>query len=222
MSSSLSHLTPLARTLSTEERARAQRFYRDEHRHRFVVARGVLRCLLGRYLELDANDVAFAYGPYGKPDIDDAQNNARVSFSVSHSHAWVVCAFVRERRIGIDIEHRAGDRHDSLVDHVLSESERRRFAYLPGTERAAAFLDIWTRKEAYLKAIGTGLAMAPTDIEIALDHDGAQPMVRTATGPVLACWSIRDIRLDDAYAGALAVEAQGFSYSFLTWRGAPD
>lgn len=221
--SSLHYLAILARTLSTEERARAQRFYREEDRNRFIVARGALRRLLGRYLELEAKDVAFVYGPYGKPDIDRVQNNERVSFSLSHSHTWVACAFAREHRIGIDIEYTtAVSRHDALVDQVLSESERRLFERLTEQDRATAFLDIWTRKEAYLKAIGTGLATAPTSIEIALDRDRAPPLMETAAGPDPAQWSIRDIRLAGAYSGAVAIDGQDFSYSFLTWCGEPD
>ena len=92
------------RTLNDDERARADRFHFDQHRRRFVLARGFLRALLGRYLGIGPEEVRFVYGPNGKPSLADEHGASDLRFNASHSHELAVYAFAQEREIGIDVE----------------------------------------------------------------------------------------------------------------------
>ena len=112
----------LLATLDREERERASRFHFEKHRRRFILGRGFLRLLLGRYLKLAPEKVRFAYGPYGKPSLSDEHASSRLRFNASHSHELAVYAFVQEREIGVDGEY--------VKDDFKSEEIARHFSRL--------------------------------------------------------------------------------------------
>ncbi len=153
-------LRELEACLSPHELKRADRFFFQRHRRRFVVARVRLRQLLGERLGVAARDLALVYGANGKPRLADEA----MRFSVSHSGEIALFAFSRAREVGVDIEAvRPIDSADAIAAHILTHRERR--AYAAARDKVAAFLRFWTRKEALAKAIGDGLSIAPEKLE---------------------------------------------------------
>src|SRR5262249_55511005 len=99
-----SQLDSLHNELALDEQERANRYFRDQDRHHFIAARGLLRHLLSRYLDLEPRQIRFRHNPYGKPELADAGAQSGVNFNLSHADGCVVYAFTRNCQIGIDIE----------------------------------------------------------------------------------------------------------------------
>jgi 4'-phosphopantetheinyl transferase len=191
------------RTLADDERARADRFHFEKHRRRFVLARGFLRALLGRYLEIEPAEVAFAYGPYGKPSLAD---DSDLQFNMSHSHELAVYGFVLDREIGVDVEYVKEDfPGEDIAHHFFSTVEVENLVALAESERAAAFFRCWTRKEAYIKAIGSGLSHPLDQFDVSL-NDSAALLRDRQDAEATSHWSMFNLELD-GYAGAVVVEA---------------
>lgn len=158
-----SFLSPWWEWLSPDEQARAQRFYRVEDRDRFILSRGGLRYLLSRYLACRPETLDFTYSHYGKPSL---VADAKLSFNLAHSGAWVVYALSWETLVGIDVEQIQPRAYlEGLVERCLTPAERQTLAADP-QERLHHFFQYWTVKEAHLKAIGLGLSYPMTDIQV--------------------------------------------------------
>ena len=179
------------RTLDEEEHARASRFHFDKHRRHFVVARGVLRLLLGRYLETRPEDVNFNYGSHGKPALGGDHRASLLRFNASHSGELAVYAFVQECEVGIDVEYIKSDfATEEIAERFFSSREIETLTALPKADRAAEFFRLWTRKEAYIKAIGTGLSHPLNEFDVTVPIQG---------------WSVVDLEVESKYAAAFAV-----------------
>ena len=190
------------RTLAEDERVRANRFHFDQHRRHFVVARGFLRSLLARYLDTTPEAVRFAYGPYGKPILD---GESSLRFNASHSGDWAVYAFVQDHEVGIDVEHIKKDfETEGIAERFFSAGEVETLNTLAAEERPAAFFRCWTRKEAYIKAIGSGLSHPLDSFDVTL-----APGEPAAISRVEELWSLFDLDVAPDYAGALAVASSG-------------
>jgi 4'-phosphopantetheinyl transferase len=191
------------RILAPDERDRAARFRFDHLRHSFVLAHGALRILLGRYLNASPAGIQFNYGLRGKPTLAPL---ALIDFNMSHSGDLVVFAFTRGCEIGVDLEqiHSIQDMQD-IADRFFCHEEAAELMSLPVNQRERAFFLCWTRKEAYIKAIGDGLSaplngfrvtMQPTQpvrfIHIAHDTNAAKD------------WTLQDLQLASNYVAALA------------------
>ncbi|MGC9467052.1 MAG: 4'-phosphopantetheinyl transferase family protein [Anaerolineae bacterium] len=149
------------RLLNEDERARALRYRFREPRQRFVVARAALRQILGQYLGTRGACITFAYGPHGKPVLSSP--DARwLSFSLAHSGDVVLYAIANGVSVGVDLERlRPVDLGTGGMRCFFSIAERAWLASRSEKERAAALLLLWTCKEAWGKAIGTGLSVSP-------------------------------------------------------------
>jgi len=146
-------------TLDAHEKKRAEKFLVPQARERFVAARGILRELLGAYLELDPENVALSYGPQGKPSLLPA-HNSKISFNVAHSQGMGLFVFASGREVGVDIERLRPDfRGMEIASHFFSEDEIAELKKLPQSLAEQAFFGCWTRKEAYVKAQGEGLSI---------------------------------------------------------------
>src|SRR5438552_7969902 len=146
------NLEPL---LSPDENERAARFRFPEHRRRFVIARGFLRQLLAAYVDLQPLDVEFTYSEAGKPALS-AIHESNLSFNVSHSGEIAVFSFAIGREVGVDVEY---IRYDVDVEAIprrfFSRMEQQILATLQGQQKFEGFFNCWTRKEAYVKAVGS-------------------------------------------------------------------
>jgi 4'-phosphopantetheinyl transferase len=170
------HAKALAPLLSPDERARAERFKFQSDRQRFISARGVLRLILGRYLNLDPASLRFAYNPNGKPALTPDCGGDVLEFNMSHAHGLMLCAVTCRRAIGVDLEWIRPDVVDApMAAYCLSARELAAFDALPDNQRPAAFFTAWTCKEAYLKARGEGLGFGLQRVEVLLAPEKPNP-----------------------------------------------
>jgi 4'-phosphopantetheinyl transferase len=162
--------------LAPAERARAARLARAADRDRFVVGRGLARLALATQLGIAPRDVALRTGAHGRP----ALACGTFDFNVAHSAGLVACAVARELRVGIDVEHlRVLRERHALVELTCAPHERAWLDTLPRQARRAALFELWTAKEACLKASGCGLLEPPAEVAVALRPGGERLPART-------------------------------------------
>lgn len=196
-------LAEFRETLEADELERAGRFHFDRHRNHFIAGRGGLRNVLARYLAVKPEELRFSYGTYGKP----ALVGELLRFNVSHSHDVALVAVAADRDVGVDVEHiRADFATEDIARRFFSRLEVAAFNALPTGEQVAAFFRCWTRKEAYIKAIGRGLSEPLDAFDVTLVPGEAAALLR-ATGQDVSRWSMFDIDAGPDYAGALLAEA---------------
>ena len=193
--------------LSADERARASRFHFERDRRHFRVARGLLRRLLGLYLDLDPGAIRFAYGPAGKPTL---LSPGGLHFNLSHSGGVAVLAFARDRALGVDVEReRPVPELDSIALRYFSAQEGADLRVLAEPERTRAFFRCWTRKEAFIKATGEGLTRALDAFDVTL-APGERARLRRVEGDPEAPerWWLEDLEPPAGFAAALALEGR--------------
>ena len=191
------------RTLEAGELDRAGRFHFDKHRRHFIVARGFLRSVVARYLGSQPETLRFEYGAYGKPALESGHT---LRFNLSHSNEVALLAVTLDAELGVDVEHiRADFASEDIARRYFSRVEVEAFNALPPEERVAAFFRCWTRKEAYIKAIGKGLSQALDAFDVTLAPDMAPALLR-AEDDDPARWLLTDVDVGGGYAGALVVE----------------
>jgi 4'-phosphopantetheinyl transferase len=195
----------VASSLSADERERAGRFRFERDRRRFVVARGLLRRLVGRYLDREPASVRFGYGPRGKPSVAAGDG---IRFNLSHSAGLALLAFAWRREVGVDVERlRPVPEAEDIARRYFSPWEESELRRLPGGEREAAFFRCWTRKEAFVKATGDGLSRPLDAFDVTLAPGEPARLVRVAGEAEAArrFW-IEDVSPRRGFAAALAVE----------------
>jgi 4'-phosphopantetheinyl transferase len=206
----------LAALLDVTERGRAAQFHFERDRQHYITVRGLLRELLGAALEQPASAITFEYGAKGKPKITGCDRR-NLRFNVSHSAGWAIFALAWDREVGIDLEAATGlEKNENLFDlasRVLSQRELIIWHALPDdAARRAAFLRAWTRKEAYIKAIGEGFAERLETIEVALDAAKPKSSLTLHGFPPgeekTRDWILYDLSAPIGFAAALAIEAQ--------------
>jgi 4'-phosphopantetheinyl transferase len=194
----------LAGTLAPDERARAASFVFAPDRRRFTVARAALRDVLARYLDVAPEAVTLGRTGEGRPTLTGAYAGA-LGFSVSRSAGLALCAVAPGPEIGIDVERiMRGVAEDVVDDRVLSPAEAVVLRALPPGTRERAFFAVWTRKEAYAKARGLGLAL-PFD-RFTVSTDLAAPALLAVADDDPERWTLRDLDVGAEYAAALAME----------------
>lgn len=190
--------------LSSDETARVKRFHFDKHRRAFALGRAALRSLLSTYLGIAPADVCFVYGPQGKPALADTSCTLR--FNVSNSGNLAAYAFTAACEIGVDVEqHRALHDFESIARRFFSPEETADLMELPAAERNAAFFNCWSRKEAYIKAMGGGLSIPLDSFQVSL-RTGAAPRMVSLGGSEEAAsrWTLHEFTPGPDYAGAIA------------------
>ncbi len=193
--------------LSPDENARAERFRFPEHRRRFVIARGCLRQLLGAYLGIAPKEVVFIYSEAAKPALA-LEHQSRLHFNVSHSGDIAAFAFTTARDIGIDVELIRRDVDvEQIPQRFFSSHEQESLSRLQGEEKLRGFFNCWTRKEAYVKAFGSGLSLPLRDFDVSLLP--GEPAKLRATRPdaaLAARWSMASLDFGESCAAAVVVE----------------
>jgi 4'-phosphopantetheinyl transferase len=205
----IARVASLGQTLVADERTRAERFHFEKDRSHFIVARGFLRAILGRYLNRDPRALRFCSNPYGKPSLaQESGGDAPLSFNVTHADALALYAVARNRVIGIDLEHiRIDVECDSIAEHFFSPHERRMLGAVPSTLRQEAFFRCWTRKEAYIKAKGMGVSLALDQFDVSVSPGEPAALLETREeGQDNSRWSLHDLPVGEGYVAALAVE----------------
>jgi 4'-phosphopantetheinyl transferase len=216
------HVQHLRQTLSADEIVRAERFYFEKDRQHFIVARGVLRMILSRYLGLDPRQLEFSYSAYGKPTLATTPGRDWLRFNLSHSHELALYAIAHGREVGIDIEYmRDNVETDTLAERYFSPREVMTLRALPAFQRSAAFFTCWTRKEAYIKARGEGLAFPLDRFDVSLTPEEPPALLRTLGDPHEAArWSLQAPAPGRGYTAALVVE--GHDWQMTCWHWEPS
>jgi 4'-phosphopantetheinyl transferase len=198
-------------TLSTLERERADKFRFEKHRRRFVAGRGELRRLVSRYLGLSPIEVDIRYGADGKPFCANQPPERSICFNLSHSENVAALAITNGFEVGIDVELiRPID--EGMPLQIFSTQERAQFSTFPNTERQAIFYESWARKEACLKALGTGFILPPTHFEFDLRISGdTTPRAVGGEEQEARHWLIRALPSNATYAGAVAARRADWS-----------
>ena len=214
---SLPKIERLTALLSSDEIARANRFRFPQHKRRFIVARGILRQLLGDYLTVAPHSLNFTYEPRGKPMLTKV-NNTALQFNISHSREYALFGFTRRHLIGVDLEYRRS-MPDCLkiAQRFFSAKEFKMLKDAAEDERAKLFFQLWTAKEAYLKALGTGLSVSLASVEIAFDlHQ--YPYIRRLESEKNTDWSLYPCTPAKDYLGAIAVNTIVPSSQIFFWH----
>ena len=198
--------------LAPDERARADRFRFEEDRRRFTVARGVLRSILALYLDVEPAAIEFRYGAHGKPSLAETVDGCDVRFNLSHSYGLALHAFAIGREVGVDVEHMRADTDVmGVARHSFSPGEVEALSSLPAGQRREGFFNGWTRKEAFIKAHGEGVALGLSRFDVALRPDEPAALLRFDGDPgEVARWSMRALDAGEGYKAALAVEGKGW------------
>ena len=197
--------------LSTDELERAARFRFEANRNEYIVSRGTLRTLLGSYLNVPPRELCFVYSEYGRPSVAPGTSSRLLNFNIGHSGKVVLLAFAEGRRVGIDVEKLRRDFSTSeIAERFFSMAEREALRALPQDQRHEAFFRCWTRKEAFIKALGEGMSHPLDQFDVSLAP--SEQAVLLATRPdaqEAKRWKLWNIQLTGNYAAALAAEANG-------------
>jgi 4'-phosphopantetheinyl transferase len=207
-----STLSAFLPTLSPDERERAARYDAPEHRARFIVARGLLRSILGDYLEIPPARVEFSYGPSGKPSLSRRLPTRTLTFNVSHCDDRAMYAVGVGRAVGIDVERvRPLLGEEEVVHTACSAREQSAIARAPAEAHDEMVFAYWTCKEAYTKARGDDPARPLPGIEVALDREGHAQFTRIdGSEREAGHWRVERLTPAPGYVGALVVE--GFDW----------
>src|SRR5262245_51694054 len=178
--------------LSSDERCRAERYRVDKARRQFVISRGALRQIIGRYLDVLPQTLTFEYLEHGKPQLAN-QDVRGISFNLAHSENICVIGIAEGRRIGVDVEAIHPDiDYELIAQQIFSPQDRASLHAAKPAARSQAFYKLWTHKEAYIKALGE-----------ALSSDAPPPEPAGTTS-----WTLVDLDVENGYAAALAVDGR--------------
>ena len=205
--------------LSAAERARAARFLRDTDRNRWLHGHVALRHILGDALSAPPDSITYATGPHGKPRLASPADSG-LEFNFSDSGDFALAAVSTGGAVGVDIEAcRPQPDLEAIARSHFSGEEAAALLALPQSEREAAFYRIWTRKEAYLKALGAGLSYGLG--RFAMTHDATDVRLLHVDGDVTEAsdWSVRAIDVPSGYTGALAARWAVERVQVVEWKG---
>ncbi len=198
--------------LSAEERARAERFKFAQHRERFIISHGFKRSVLANYLNTEPTHIHYKKGEKGKPSLlVDESEKPTLTFNLSHTEDVTLLAVARGQEVGVDIEY-SGRKTDwlSIGQRFFTKVEQQALFSLSQAQQKTAFFQLWTRKEAYMKVLGSGLSLAPTTFTLTVSP---QPPAliehHSTTLPASMSVEFADIDLPEAlaeYCATLAVE----------------
>jgi 4'-phosphopantetheinyl transferase len=201
-----SRINELESLLDGEEIRRAKRFRFQKDVNRFVAAHGILRKIIGRYMDISPRRVSFRTAPTGKQELDDRQNPEPFFFNISHSHDLAVLAFSRSHQLGIDVEHIRSlpDLHE-IIHFCFHPKEIAVIRNLPVSEQRQAFFQFWTGKEAFVKGTGEGLSRPLDSFALSPCGKRKEGLLRIEECAMPAeDWRLLPFRPAGGYAGTLA------------------
>lgn len=199
--------------LSAEEIARANRFHFPHLRTHYISARSALRLLLSELTGIPNYKLRFAYTQHEKPYLP----NSDLKFNLSHANQVALLAFAPGREVGVDVEYvRDSIDTEQIARRFFAPAEVADFLSVPGAGRQQAFYNGWTRKEAYIKAIGNGLTYPLDSFRVSLIPGEPARLIEVATDPDEAArWKMTAVYPGEGYTGALIAEGQ--DWTLETW-----
>ena len=205
----------MATLLDDEERDRASRFRRRVDRDRFIIAHAALRRILARYLRKPAQSLRFRRDRFGKPSL---AHRTDVTFNMAHADSVALIAVAAGRPVGVDVERvtHLDDAFD-VAEICFAPAERRVLHAVPAEQVSDTFFNCWTRKEAFIKAVGTGLSAPLKAFEVSLEPDTPARLCRVSGSErVAASWTMEALQPATGYVGALAVRRRDVRVT--TWQ----
>lgn len=209
-----SELDRLETVLSRDERDRASRFHFLRDRRRFAAGRGILRQILAYYLSQEPRALRFGYGRCGKPYLKSSFGVNELRFNLAHSHGVALCGIVRNREIGVDLERidRAFE-VQQIAEHFFSRRECSQLSALPSRLQLQGFFNCWTRKEAYVKALGDGLIIRLDSFDVTLVPGKQVELSNGSRGS----WAIYAPGIA-GYAAAVVVQGVACDLKLKKWK----
>lgn len=196
----LEHISAFKVTLAPDEMERAARFHFERDRNRFIAGRGILREILGSYLETGPSQLCFEYSPRGKPRLKTIDERPHLHFNAAHSEDLILIAVTQLYPVGIDVERvRPISELENIATQYFSAGEAADLMALPKDEQVRSFYRLWTRKEACLKATGEGLSGSTRENEST------------------AHWTLVELTPARDFVGAVAAPAGGLTVSCWKW-----
>lgn len=199
------YLASLRKILSSDELAKAERFYFEKDRTSSIAARGMLRKILSHYLAIEPSTIQFQYSPYGKPSVPQA-----IHFNMSHSYERVLYAVSQKQVVGVDIEFiRPVQEFWEVAKTYFSKNEVAKLAKVLPEKQLEAFYQLWTRKEAYIKAKGEGLSMSLSSFDVSLGEPTR--LLETRPDKVEAHnWILKSYIPEEHYIAALVMSTKQY------------
>ncbi len=203
--------------LSEEERAKADRFYFEVDRNRYIVAHAALRTLLARYQNRVECSAEFLLGANGKPSLPGA---APLRFNLAHSRGLGLIALALDREVGVDLEAIDADTEvEQVAERFFSPQECHALFRLAEVRRREGFFHVWSQKEAYLKGRGDGVTMGLDHFDVAADPAlGARLLEDRHDPEAVRRWSLIALEPGGGFRGALAVEGDAPVLRQFEWQ----
>lgn len=187
--------------LSKDEREKALRFHFAKHRRRYILARAGLRKILAYYFSLPPEQFTFSYSSHGKPSISYPNNHDAIQFNISHSGEFALYGFSRQYEVGIDIEMMSDRPTDELAVRFFAPAESAALMQLNQNRRKESFYDIWTQKEAFVKALGLGLSYPLTNFVVKVTGEAG---LSSVVDDDASQWHLQKIAVDEGYSAHFA------------------
>ncbi len=205
--------------LSAAEKKQAAQFHFTSDQRRFIVRRAALRQLLATNLGLGSEAIQIESANFQKPAIAETQNPGWLRFNCSHSADWALIALAREQEVGVDLEqHRPMADAGDLADRFFSRREVKELAGLPPAFKVQGFFNGWTRKEAFVKAIGLGLSYPLNRFSVSLAPDQPAAILEVADdSAALNKWSMISLAVAPDYSAALVFPGNKPFVKCLSW-----
>ena len=191
--------------LAEDEINRANRFHFQQDRERFIAGRGLLRIILSSYVGVPPGEIIFVYGSRGKPKLRRQDGRPAIEFNLAHSDGTAIYAITQDRPVGVDIEL-VTDKFpvESVAAHFFSRIEVAALRSLPKDMQRIAFFKCWTRKEAFIKALGDGLSCPLSDFDVSVTPGQPARLLHVRWAPEEASrWCMEDIESVPNCAGAI-------------------
>lgn len=202
----------LLKQLDSAERDKASRFIFERDRFRFIVGRARLRQALSAFLNVRPDEVGLVYGERGKPALAPPFAYSNLRFNVSHSNDVAVYAFSLGREVGVDIEAvRPLPYLDQIADRFFSVNEKNAYFALDPSDKLVGFFSCWTRKEAFIKALGDGLYFPLDSFDVSLVPDEPARILCAKGMPGDSCgWRLSGFSPAPGFVAAVVAEINNF------------
>ncbi len=212
----ISHVSTDFNLLNEKEKARAKAFKFDRDRESFIVSHAALRKILGRYLKLPPENIQFEFNEHNKPRLLTPYN-ADVHFNLSHSHDYALVAITLNHDVGVDVEYMRETRDlENIAKRFFSQAEFDEYQQLPAQQKLEGFYNAWTRKEAFIKAIGKGLHYPLKDFVVSLNPVN-ESILKNAKGYSAENWNLVGFLAADNYCAAIAVPCKNKTFEFYNY-----
>lgn len=202
--------------LDEREKSRAKAFKFDRDRKSFVITHVALRKILGRYLQGPPEKIQFEFNEYHKPKLLMPEHK-NVHFNLSHSHDYALVAITLNHDVGVDVEYMRETRDlEHIAKRFFSEEEFQEYQLLPAQQKLEGFYNAWTRKEAFIKAVGQGLHFPLKDFVVNL-IPGENAVIKSIKNASAKLWQLVGFLPAKDYCAAIAVPSKNKIFEFYVY-----